>query len=304
MKNQEWKGIILVAIAGLCWGIIGLFTRFLSSCGLNSIQITLIRNIVASLGMFLVIIVTNRERIKIRLRDIWMFIGTGIFSVALFNICYFKSIEMTTMSVAAVLLYTAPCLVVIMSRIFFKEKVTFQKFIALLLAFAGCIFTTGLIGENDTISNVGIIIGFGSGFGYALYSIFGSVALKKYHPFTVTFYTFLFATLALLPTGGIGKILEEANQVDVVITYVLLGIVSTLIPFLCYTAGLQFMEVGKASVMAFIEPLIATLCGIIFYKEKLTIDNMIGIVLIFISLILLNFHIKNELTARQKTRRN
>lgn len=98
---------------------------------------------------------------------------------------------MTSLSVAAVLLYTAPAFVMVLSYLLFHEKFTVRKSIALVLTFVGCVFVTGIIGSSQTLSGKGILIGIGAGFGYALYSIFGRFALKKgYDSFTISFYTF------------------------------------------------------------------------------------------------------------------
>lgn len=289
MKDIEKHGALLVVIAGICWGVIGIFTRQLSAASVSPLQITWIRSSLTAIGMAICIFLTDKRRFYIKLTDIWMFIGTGIFSIVLFNICYFKSIEMTTMSVAAVLLYTAPAMVVIMSTVLFHERLTIQKITALIMALSGCVLITGIIGSNAVISPAGIIVGLGAGFGYALYSIFGNFALKKYHPFTVTFYTFLFACLALMPFAKIASLFSAVSGYKCAALYCAgMAIVSTLIPFLCYTQGLRYLEAGKASVMAFIEPFVATLCGVAVFKEKITAQSLIGMSLIFISVVLLN----------------
>ena len=143
-------------IAGICWGIIGVFTRKMSSAGFDSIQVTFLRNLVAALELFIVVIIKDKSSLKISFRDIWMFLGTGICSIAFFNVCYFKAIELTGLSIAAVLLYTAPAMVVVMSCIFFREKMNARKIIALLLAFGGCIFTTGIIGKESNVTWLGL----------------------------------------------------------------------------------------------------------------------------------------------------
>lgn len=289
MKDIEKHGAMLVVIAGICWGIIGIFTRQLSVASVSPLQITWVRSSLTAIGMAICIFLTDKRRFYIKLTDIWMFIGTGIFSIVLFNICYFKSIEMTTMSVAAVLLYTAPAMVVIMSTVLFHERLTIQKITALIMALFGCVLITGIIGSNAVMSPAGIIVGLGAGFGYALYSIFGNFALRKYHPFTVTFYTFLFACLALMPFAKIASLFYAVSGYKCAALYCAgMAIVSTLIPFLCYTQGLRYLEAGKASVMAFIEPFVATLCGVAVFKEKITAQSLIGMSLIFISVVLLN----------------
>lgn len=293
--EEHKKAPIFVILAGVCWGIIGIFTRTLSENGFSSIQITTSRCAVTAICLTVYLILVDKDKLKIDIKDIWYFLGTGIGSIVFFNICYFITIEETTLSVAAILLYTAPCFVVMLSAIFFKEKITFQKLIALCMAFFGCMLITGIIGgQSLKLTSVGLLTGIGSGVGYALYSIFGSIALRKYHTITVTTYTFIVATLSILPFSHVTGMTEIIiNSKVVLINVLLLGIVSTLIPFLLYTKGLQNMEAGKASVMAFVEPMVATIVGIIIFGEQINIQNILGIGLIFISVILLNIRLSS-----------
>lgn len=288
--EDNLKAPILVIMAGACWGIIGIFTRTLSQIGFSSLQITASRCFVTALCLTIYLILKDRDKLKIDFKDIWYFLGTGIGSIVFFNIFYFITIEQTTLSVAAILLYTAPFFVIILSAIFFNEKITPKKIIALIIAFTGCILITGIIGvQSVKLTNFGILTGIGSGIGYALYSIFGRVALKKYDTITVTSYTFIVASLSLIPFSKINYMAEVIiNSKSALVNVLLLGILSTLVPFLLYTKGLQNMETGKASIMAFVEPMVATIAGIVLFKEQMSIQNALGIFLIFVSLILLN----------------
>lgn len=288
--------LFLVILAGICWGIIGIFSRGLSAAGFSAVQITTIRCVITAVSMLIFLLWKDPDKLKIQGKDIWMFLGTGICSIVFFNICYFKTVQMITLSIAAILLYTAPCFVMLMSAFIFHEKISLQKLLALVLAFTGCVFTTGLLGGGQIqITRQGIEYGLGAGFGYALYSIFGRIALKKYHPFTVTAYTFLVASISLIPFSHIIQSIRNLQEQSISIPAVtmhalLLGLISTLIPFLSYTKGLEYMEAGKASVMAFVEPMVATLVGIMFFREVITLWNLFGISLIFCSVILLNLN--------------
>jgi hypothetical protein len=95
---------------------------------------------------------------------------------------------MMPLSTAAILLYTSPIWIMLMSVLFFHEKLTRKKLIALTFAFAGCIMVSGVSGKRLTIP--GLLIGLGSGIGYGLYSILGTVALRRYSPYTVTAYAY------------------------------------------------------------------------------------------------------------------
>ena len=277
---------ILVMIAGFCWGLIGVFSKTLSSLGFSPIQITALRCIVTALSLGIYLFIFDREKLKIRLLDIHHFIETGIFSIVLFNICYFITVDTVSLSVAAILLYTAPCIIMLLSVPLFKEKLTIVKVLSLIMSFAGCVLVTG-IGTSTKIPLIGILTGLGSGLGYALYTIFGRYALRKYHPFTVTFYTFLVAALGIVffsnPSETAGLIVASPSSLLFIL---LLGIISTLVPFLCYTKGLEGLEAGTASIIACVEPMIAAIGGVTLFHEQLTVGDIIGIILIFIAVIL------------------
>lgn len=286
-KEANLQSVCLVLAAGICWGIIGLFSRPLASAGISPAGITILRCLTVSLCLFLYLLVRNPGLLRIRLRDMWMFAGTGLCSIVFFNICYFQTISRASLSFAAVLLYTAPFFVIILSALLFHEKISPVKTAALFAAFAGCVLVTGLWdGKPDYTA---VLTGAGSGLGYALYSIFGNIALRKYSTETVTFYTFLTASAGLLPfTDPSGMTDVFLLHRNLLLTTAALGIFSTMIPFLLYTKGLRQLEPGQAAILAFSEPMTATAAGIIFFGETLTPASLTGILMIFGGLVLIS----------------
>ncbi len=288
MADARFRSVIMIVVAGALWGVIGLFSRALNDAGLDSFQVTETRCLITAIGVAAILLVTHRDYLRIELKDLWMFFGTGVCSIVLFNVLYFQTAQLVSLSMTAVLLYTAPCFVLIFSVILFHERLTARKVAALVFAFLGCVLTAGIIGSGG-FNMLGFAMGLGSGFGYSLYTIFGKFALKKYHAFTVTFYTFLVAGLALLPFCAPWHIVEAAAEVDGAIWYMLgLGILITLIPYFLYTEGLRGLDAGVASVIAFIEPMVATIAGFIVYGEEVTAISLLGILMILFSIMLLN----------------
>lgn len=300
MKSIEKLASFFIIAAGICWGMIGYFSKHLSAGGYSSVEITFLRCIITALFLWLYMLLCKREALKIALRDIWMFVGTGILSIVFFNIMYFMSIQYSSLSMAAILLYTAPCIVMVLSVLFFHEQLTIRKVAALVVALTGCLFTSGIVsgivsgnGLGD-ISLLGIGFGLASGLGYALYTIFGNAALKKYDSFTVTAYTFLIAALALAPFCIRKSLVTIAVSQQLIWDIMGIGLGSTLVPFLLYTLGLRYTEPSKASVMAFVEPMVATLVGVLVFHERMTLYSLSGVILIFISICLLNFKRKKN----------
>lgn len=294
MKNKF--SAIYVLAAGSLWGFMGLLVRTLNIVGLGSMEICFIRGAVAFICMLSGLLIFDRKALKIRLKDVWCFVGTGAFSVAFFNYCYFKTMTLTSLSVAAVLLYTAPTFVMLMSAVLFKERLSGIKLAALGLAFVGCAFVSGIVGGGGTLSATGILYGLGAGFGYALYSIFGRYALERnYSSVTISFYTFLFATVATFFFVDAGAVFVTlGSSAGLLVKTVLLVLMVTLLPYLSYTKGLDGMENGTASVLASIEPVVATLVGVFIYKEEMTLQNLIGICLVLGSIVLINVNTKKN----------
>ena len=228
------------------------------------------------IGIFL--FVKNKTLLKIKLKDIWLFLGTGVISLTFFSLCYFYTILESGASVAVILLYTSPIFVLIMSVLFFKEKITLIKIFALCLTFCGCILVSG-VGSSSGLRAKGFFIGLCAGIGYALYSIFSRLALKKYDSLTVTFYTFLFSAISIIPFCSISEI---PNLIDVNSIFLSCGIalLCTVLPYIFYTIGLSGMETGKAAILVTVEPLVATIIGFVLWKEDFSIIKLIGIIAI------------------------
>lgn len=297
---SKTQATICVLAAGALWGCISLFVRQLYAAGLSPIDVTAVRMAVSAIGMLCVVLVVNRKLLRVRPRDLWMFVGTGIVSVTLFNLCYFACIGMSEASIAVVLLYTSPVFVMIMSALFFKERITKRKVAALAATFLGCVFVAGVIGGAVTLSPAALGVGVASGFFYATYSIFGRVALQRYDALTVTFYTFVMGALASLALSDMGAIASAMAQEPSLILWGLgLGVLCTIAPFLLYTVGLKWLDPSKAAIFATVEPLVGCLLGIFAYGESTGPFKIAGIALILSAVLLANSESDNDAQTDQ-----
>ena len=266
---------LLVLLSGILWATMGLFVRRFNAWGLESMQIVELRAITAALMLFLIILFYDPRLLKIRLRDCWCFFGSGVVSVTFFNFCY----------------YTSPIFVMLLSALLFKERITLQKLLALALAFAGCVLVSGMLGGGTALSLRGLLLGLGSGFGYALYSIFSRLALNRgYHSLSITLYTFVFSSLG-------GAFLTDFGQISAALAprglsglafFCFYSLVTTVLAYIVYTLGLSHMENSRAAVIAAIESVAATLFGLLFFREIPTLPMVLGMILVLAALFLLN----------------
>ena len=295
-KTNSKISIIFILLAGMLWGCMGLFVRPLSDKGLGSWDIVFLRAVLTAVFMGVFILIYDRGLFRIKLKDVWCFLGTGLLSIVFFNLCYFKEITLTSLSVAAILLYTAPAFVMVISSFCFREKLTGRKLISLAFSFTGLIFVTGVIGDAGKLTAGRLLIGLGAGLGYALYSIFGRYAIERgYNSFTISFYTFLFATLGTVffadPVLVVRRAFSSPGSVLFSFAFVL---VSTVIPYITYTIGLRSVENGRAAIIASIEPVVATLNGFLWFDEKLSTGSLVGIILVLAGITISNLKPVNK----------
>ena len=287
------KYYLYIIIAASLWGSIGIIVKNFYAAGFSPIQLVTFRTLIGSGLIFIYLITKDRNKLKIRLKDTWLFFGTGIISFAFFNVCYFIAVEKTGLSVASVLLYTAPVFVFILSVIVFKEVITKTKLLALCLALSGCVLVSGVLQNSGTpINSYGILAGIFAGFGYGLYSIFAKVALSRYDSLTVTFYTLAFGFFGTLPFARIMEIPSLITSGDIAVKILVLAVVITILPFALYTKGLSMVEPSRASILATIEPVVATIFGVLLFSEELTGIKILGISSVISAAILININPK------------
>lgn len=285
---KEQLSYIYILMAAILWGAMGIFVKKMTAFGFTSMQIVFLRALVAAIVLVVYLALTNRGLLRVKLRHCWIFAGTGIVSFTFFSYCYFTAMHLSSLSVAAVLLYTAPAFVMLLSAALFREKLNLCKIFAVLLTIAGCALVTGAVSGSAQVSGLGILFGLGAGIGYALYSIFGRYGVERYHSLTVTTYTFVFAAAAAFLLCGPADLVGKVTSPEVFCWIVAAGLFTSVFPYLLYTAGLSKVESGRASVMATIEPVVASLVGVFLFDEQLDLFKVLGIVLVFGAVTLIN----------------
>ncbi len=293
---------ILVFLAAVFWGTAGIFVRNLEDT-FGQMQLVFWRAVLSAIVFGLIIIFKDKTFLKINLKDIWLFICAALFSIVLFNFSYYTTMSLTSLSVAAVLLYTAPFFVVIISVLIFKERLNINKISACVVAFVGCCFVTGLFDTTQRLSTKSVFYGLLTGFGYALYTIFGKLLMKRgYKTLTITFYIFFFAAIFTIPFINPAETVVSAvkNKEDMIIV-ALMAVFNTVIPYILYTAGLKGVDPSVAPIIATVEPVVATLVGCFIFNEDISFYGIIGIVLVLASVVILN---SSKLTLKANAKIN
>lgn len=286
-------GLILPVLAGIMFGASGVYVRKLTGVGMNSPTVLFTRVFFAMLEMLVFILIYNRKYLKIGLKDIPIFVGTGIIGMMGLNLCYNEAIGRLTLSLAAVLLSTAPVFVIILAAFIFKEKITFKKVACMIMVLFGCVLSSGFLEQTSglKISGLGVIFGAGSAIFYSLYSVFSRKATDRlYHTYTVIFYSVLFISIVLIPFvdfGVIGGFINEAPGTNIL--FLLFHSLSTsVLPYIFITLALLHAETGMVSILASGgEPIAAVIFGIIFFLEVPSLLMLVGLIVVIVALAIL-----------------
>ena len=286
--DDNRKGALLIILAGTCWGVISIFINYLSAAGLGEMQISFLRQLFAVLVFALIILIRDRSKFRIPARDLGLLMLVGLVNGVMFNFLYFYTIVHSRASIAVVLLYTSPVFVIILARIFFKEKITRNKFIALLLTVVGCVFVTGVLGEGYTPPAAAILTGVLTGLAYALNNILTSAAVKKNDPLTVTMYTLLFSFLFLIPFSGLNSLtgLCLTNPMILVVAF-LMCLVTAVFAQYFFSVGLGLIESGKAAIYGATEPIVGSLVGIFIFHEESNLMKITGIIMVIAAILII-----------------
>lgn len=275
--------------AAVLWGMIPIFYHMMYSSGLSRMQTITIRFTLAALGYVIYLLMKDKELLRIKhWSHLRYFIGTGVCSLAAFNFCYITCIQYAGVAVAALLLYTAPIFVMLMSMVLFHEKLTGQRLAALGLTIFGCAFVSGMFSGTNTVQPIALVWGLASGFGYALYSIFSKFALKHYEPETITAYTTVFAALATLPLSEPTVLCKKILEPTVCLGGVGAALLCTILSYLLYTSGLSKTSASTAAILSTLEPVTAAILGALLLHESVSIEKICGIFLVLSAIIALN----------------
>ena len=284
---------ILPLAAGILFGSVGVFVRTLVAAGFNNATVLFARTAVAACIIFVFLLVHDRSLLRIRLRDLPLFIGSGIFGMMGLNLCYNEAIGSLSLSLAAVLLCTAPVFVMFLAALLFQERITKRKICCFIAAIVGCALASGLLEQSSvSVSVSGVLFGIAAAVFFAFYSVFSRYATNKgYHTYTVVFYSALLTAIALAPFSDYGAIgsFVALNPPGNVAFLILHALCTSALPYFFITLGFQHGDAGIVSIVASgAEPTAALMFGLVFFAEVPTSLMLVGFAIVVMAIILLS----------------
>lgn len=283
------SSLIYIILAGVLWGTSGIFVHFMAPLGFSSLHMTFLRACTSCLLFGIYMLLSNIGLFKVKLSELLLYIGSGI-SFFMTASCYYISMQATSISTAVTLMYTSPVFVMLYSVIFFKEKLTKAKIVALSAMLFGCSLVSGIIGGLK-FNLVGILFGLLAGLSYTAYNIFTKIEMRRNcNAIQATFYCFTVAALIGSFTCNVSQFSEIfiASPIAASALSLGIGIFTCISPYFLYTIALKHIPVGTASALSILEPMSATIFSVLLFSEPLDLYSVCGILLILSSVFLLS----------------
>lgn len=274
------------------FGSSGIFVRTLTQNGIDETTLLFLRFSIAIIPILIAVLLTDKKLFKINLKDLPLFLVCAICIIGL-NLCYNESMNTVPLSLAAVLLSTAPIFVLIFAYVLFGEKITSKKVICMVLALFGCILMTGALESNMIqIPLFGIVSGIGAALFWSVYLMASKKSIENgYHTFTILFYSLILITLALLPFTDFGQI-SSFISIDPAFSILFLIIHSTFsfaLPYIFTTVSLNYIDSGVSSILlSGAEPFAALIFGLLLYSEIPTLLMFCGFILTILAMMILS----------------
>jgi len=285
---EKMRGYVLIVIASILWGTMGILAKLSFEYGVLPETLIALRLAISSATLFIILMLLDKESLKIRKNDVLFFVFFGVFAIAFQRISYFYAVNLTTATVAAILFYTYPAFVTLLALFYLKEKITYKESLAIALTFLGVAFVVRAYDFSAlNVNFVGIVFGLASSLLFVLYFMTTKRCRERYAGWTLTLYGDGIGALALMPIIylSIPQITEFPPQLWLLIFAI--AWVPSLLAYLLYSYALKYVKASKGSILSVIEPLTAALLSTLLIGERLENPQIIGMVLALIGVILL-----------------
>lgn len=262
------EGYSEIITAAILWGLAGIFAKKI--IGMSVQNIIFYRVAFAFVIILAILLISgNMDKIKLKDKKIYLVLFS-ILQVATM-LTYFVSVLNASVSVAVLLLYTAPVYVTVFSPLLLKENPTRKEIMALALSIVGIVIIVDPA-KLDFSYSVGIAAGILSGISYAFEILTSKYIGQSYTGYTQAFWSFAIAVLILLPVGIVPLGIVSGN----IVYLILLAIFPTILAVSLYFNGLKKVKASSASILGLIEPVSAVILAVLILGERITIPVLLG----------------------------
>lgn len=288
---RKLNGVLYIVVSSSAFGIMPVLAKIVYKQGVSQYTVLCLRFLFAA-AMLLYYLLANKISLKITKVQLLFTFFLGAFGYSSTALCMFSSYKYISVGLATTILYAYPAIVTLISFILYKEKLYFAKVIALLVSLLGIYV---LVGFNNTSFNmIGVSLSLAASIFYSIYVIgVSSSNLKKIDSFLLTFYISLFSGITILFGGLISNKINLNINFYSIVTILLIAFISTVIALMTFIKGVKLIGPSKASILSTLEPIVSVIFGYIILNESISLQMLIGGLLVLSSVVILTFKSEN-----------
>ena len=285
------RGMLLASLASSLWAISGISGEILfKQFNFSSDWLVSTRTLVSGILLFMIVIFIEKKSILRPLKNKRDSMGIILFGVAgmyLVQYTYFKTIELSNVSFATILQFTAPFFIFIYESIKNRKLPSILTVTLLFMTILGVVFiaTKGNF-SNLSVSLEALLFGLVSAVMIAFYSTYPKKLLKKYGSITIVGWGMIIGSVISNIIHPIWEIQDDINTKSI-IQVIIVVILGTSIAYLIYIASLNYISSSLAGILTAFEPVLAAVLSVVIFGLKFSIIELIGFVLVFVSIFIL-----------------
>lgn len=280
--GNKTKGYILACVAAATYGMNPLFTLPLYDVGMNPDSVLFLRYLFAIPVLGLMMVIRGRS-FKVSSQDYFMLAIMGIL-VGVSSLTLFCSYEYMDAGLASTILFVYPIMVAIIMILGFKERISREMIICILLAVCGIALLQG--SGSSEASLIGTLLACGSALSYAIYIVgVNKSRLHKIATLTITFYVIVFGLVLFAGrlVSGVEFTMPPSEKWYLWGCVIALAVFPTVISFLCTTSAIVMIGSTSTALLGALEPVTAVFFGVLLFGERLTLLNIIGLIAIIVA---------------------
>lgn len=293
-QKRQAQGVGAVLASATCFALTSILIKAAYELGLNPMQVIALQSWMASFLLLIYALFFQRQIFKISRRTLMIMIFQGVVGSLGTSVLYAYALKFLPVSVAILLLYLYPALVVAAGVLFWHKRVGRQELIALLLTLSGTTMASGVFSGVQEVAFIGILLGLASAISYAVFNVVGEMAMAEVTPLAAMSFSQWICSLALvfLLKGDFMSI--PWHDVRTWEMGFLLATVASIFPFYMILVGIDRIGSDQAAILSTFELPMTFILAAIFLKEFPTLNQWIGGVLVLGGILLLNWRSKGE----------
>jgi drug/metabolite transporter (DMT)-like permease len=279
-------GYTFILLAALCWGCSGVIGKYLGVQGVaDALLLSQARVTFAWLVLFVGLIVSGRQHLRVSARELSRFALLGLFGVAGANFLLYYAINRMNVAVADLIQFTAPVLVALYLWLRGIERMDWPKVVALALSLVGSGLALGVLNSHFSLPALAVASAFSSALCYGFLIVYGKDLTREFSMWTYLHYSLLAATLFWFCIVPPHKFIVHLTHPAELARLFGFSVISILLPYIFFFSGLKRVPASRGAIVSTFEPVVMALGSWIALGDPLKPSQVVGVVLVLAAIV-------------------